>query len=249
MTITDIYADDALSLGLIDNGQTFVRMVEGYIASATTAETLIGDYSITEMTTAGSLTISSTSADDDETGTGARTVTVYGLDANWNKVSDTVTLNGQTAVALPTVVLHPYLMMINTAGTGGTNAGVLYVGSGTVTSGQPAVVNCAIGTAYGANQSRIAFMPVPAGYKATVRGGYASSSGLVDIVLYAKYKPFGGVYLSKAPVIFGSKSNNIPFDILTPCLPEKTLIKIVGKTFSSTSNISTTVNVAFYKYK
>lgn len=40
----------------------------------------------------------STSADDAEAGTGARTVTIIGLDGNWNQQTETVTLNGLTTV-------------------------------------------------------------------------------------------------------------------------------------------------------
>lgn len=238
---------DAISLGIIDNGNTFVRMIDGW--GAVTTEQIIAGVVCAEMTTAGALTVSSANANDTGAGTGARTVTVYGLDANWNRVQDTVTLNGQTAVTLPTVVLHPYLLIVNTAGSGGTNAGILYVGSGTITSGQPAVVNCGLSVS-GINQSRMAFMPVPAGYKAVIQDFYVnSSSSSIDATFYPKYKPFGGVWLSSSPIVVGTKSNRDGYIFSTPALPEKTLIKISGKSASTSLTLTTHINVNFYKYK
>ena len=48
--------------------------------------------------TAAALNVVSTNANDTAAGTGARTVRVTGLDANWNEISEIVTLNGLTPV-------------------------------------------------------------------------------------------------------------------------------------------------------
>jgi len=52
--------------------------------------------------------VSSSSANDTSAGTGARTVLVSGLDANYNEVEETVTLNGQTQVATTTEFLRVF---------------------------------------------------------------------------------------------------------------------------------------------
>ena len=74
---------------------------------------------------AAAMTISSSSTDDDgaPVGTGALTVRVIGLDTNWLEVSQDVTLNGQTGVALPTSLIRVYRAYVLTVGTGGVNAG------------------------------------------------------------------------------------------------------------------------------
>jgi len=76
------------------------------------------------QTTAQTLEIVSASANDTAAGTGARTVSMILLDANFNPVSVTVTLNGTTPV---TISDGPYirvnLMQVATAGSGQTNAG------------------------------------------------------------------------------------------------------------------------------
>ena len=158
---------DKLVLGQLEQVDGFCRYVRGD-CSVSTGDITINDLgtaaTLTEMTASGALKISSGSANDTAAGTGARTVRVTGLDADWNIVTDDVSLNGQTAVSLTNVVLHPFLIQVLTAGSGGTNAGVLYVGSGAVTSGVPAIIN--LGCAVSVGQSRTAFMPVPKGYSA-----------------------------------------------------------------------------------
>jgi hypothetical protein len=47
-------------------------------------------------TSAIQMKVSSSSADDSGTGTGARTVVVGGLDADYNEITEVVTLTGQT---------------------------------------------------------------------------------------------------------------------------------------------------------
>jgi len=47
---------------------------------------------------ASTMYISSSSTADTSAGTGARTATVSGLDANFDEISETVSLNGQTGV-------------------------------------------------------------------------------------------------------------------------------------------------------
>lgn len=106
-------------------------------------------------------TISSGSANDAAAGTGARTVLVSGLDANYNPISETIILNGQTAVSLVNQYLRINDMEVMTAGSGGKNAGILYIGTGTVTTGVPAVIIA--GVAIGDNRLKSVRFSVPVG--------------------------------------------------------------------------------------
>jgi len=110
------------------------------------------------------LKISSSSTDDTSAGTGARTVTISGLDANYDEISETITLNGQTAVNSTLSYLRINRMVVRSAGTGGQNAGVIYAGTGTVTTGVPANKYATI--AIGDNQTLMALWTVPRGYTA-----------------------------------------------------------------------------------
>lgn len=108
------------------------------------------------MAAATALEVVSSSANDAVAGTGARTVLVVGLDANFNPVSQTVTLNGLTPVALPTPLLRVNSAVIMSAGSGEVNAGnidVRRVAGGTV--------QCRLPAGYGI--SRQSIYTVPAG--------------------------------------------------------------------------------------
>ena len=110
------------------------------------------------------LKVSSSSTADTSAGTGARTVELFGLDTNYDEINETVTLNGQTAVNTTNEFLRINRMVVRSAGSGGQNAGVIYAGTGTVTTGVPANKYATI--AIGDNQTVMALWTVPRGYTA-----------------------------------------------------------------------------------
>jgi len=116
------------------------------------------------LTSASVLKVSSSSTADTSAGTGARTVELSGLDTNYDEISETVTLNGQTAVNTTNEFLRINRMVVRSAGSGGQNAGVIYAGTGTVTTGVPANKYATI--AIGDNQTVMALWTVPRGYTA-----------------------------------------------------------------------------------
>jgi hypothetical protein len=151
--------------------------------------------------TASVMTVSSSSTDDASAGTGARTVTVSGLDADYNEISELVTLNGQTPVNTTKSYLRVNRMIVRSAGSGGGNAGVIYTGTGTVTSGVPANVYALINGIAGSNQTLMALWTVPAGYTAylvqyDVSNGTSSNTPAVCKLILA-VRPFGEVFQSK----------------------------------------------------
>jgi hypothetical protein len=119
------------------------------------------------------MTVSSTSANDTSAGTGARTVVVQGLDANYNEVSETVTMNGQTAVTMTTAMLRVNYAYVGTAGSGNSAAGDIYIGTGTVTAGVPATAYDIIKFDY--NNTTTGSYTIPAGYTAYVSQGLFST--------------------------------------------------------------------------
>jgi len=91
------------------------------------------------LAAATAMTVSSSSTDDvATTGTGAWTVRVFGLNASYVEVVQDIILNGQAAVPVPISLIRVFRMYVLTAGTGGVNAGNIWVGSGAVGSGVPA---------------------------------------------------------------------------------------------------------------
>tara|TARA_R110000803_G_scaffold172083_2_gene235003 strand:+ start:436 stop:1785 length:1350 start_codon:yes stop_codon:yes gene_type:complete len=106
--------------------------------------------------------VSSSSANDANSGTGANTILIQGLDEDYNEIEETIILNGQTQVTTQLSYLRVYRAYVTLAGSGGTSGGTIYVGSSGSTSGVPD------GTVYASlalgNQTQIAAYTVPAGH-------------------------------------------------------------------------------------
>jgi len=128
---------------------------------------------ITFPASALQMTVSSTSANDTAAGTGARTVVVQGLDANYNEVSETVTMNGQTAVTMTTAMLRVNYAYVATAGSSNCAVGEIYIGTGTVTAGVPATTYDIIKFDY--NNTTTGSYTIPAGYTGYVSQGLFST--------------------------------------------------------------------------
>ena len=75
------------------------------------------------QTVASKLEILSASANDTSAGTGARTMMITGLDANFNPLSEVITMNGVTPVQSVGTYLRVNGLNIMTSGSGHTNAG------------------------------------------------------------------------------------------------------------------------------
>jgi hypothetical protein len=150
-------------------------VVFGYNADVDTSVETVWPHGgiLTFPSTAIQLSVSSGNANDTANGTGARTVYLEGLDANHNVISETVTLNGQTAVTTTNSYLHINNCYVLTAGSGDSAAGTIYFGTGTVTAGVPATVYDVIQFDY--NSRITGSYTVPAGYTAYVSQGLFSS--------------------------------------------------------------------------
>jgi hypothetical protein len=79
---------------------------------------------------AATTTIESDSANDDLGGTGAETVEVFGLDANWKEISETVTMDGATPVTLANDYFRVFRARTLSVGSNGTNVGNITVQHG-----------------------------------------------------------------------------------------------------------------------
>ena len=119
------------------------------------------------------MTVSSTSANDTSNGTGARTIVVEGVDANYNEVTETVTMNGQTPVTMTAFLLRVNYAYVSTAGSGNGAAGDIYIGTGAVTAGVPATTYDIIKFDY--NVTTTGSFTIPAGYTGYVSQGLFST--------------------------------------------------------------------------
>jgi hypothetical protein len=186
-------------------------------------------------TAATVMTVSSSSANDTSGGTGARTVLVSGLDADYNEISETVTLSGQTPVNTVKSYLRMFRAFVVTAGSGGTAAGTIYVGVGTVTAGVPATVYAEI--VLGDNQTTMALWTVPAGYTAYISAGtFSASSNNVAQYILGKFmfRPVGGVFRNAADITVNSNVFRYEWDYPL-ALPEKTDLEARAIALSGTN--------------
>jgi len=200
---------------------------------------------------ASTMYISSSSAADTAAGTGARTATVFGLDANFEQISVTVSLNGQTGVQL-NGALNWYRVnriVVNTAGSGGANAGVLYVGTeATPPGGVP--TNKYATVSIGDNQTLMCLWTVPVGYTAYLhqKDVSASSSAGKFAVFTLVSRPDGGVFNVKDRVTLSNNSTTIPY--WNPIVfTEKTDIEVraVADSSGGTITASGTLDITYIK--
>jgi hypothetical protein len=158
------------------------------------------------------LKISSGSTNDTAAGTGARTVYILGINGDGSEVAETVTLNGQTAVNTTYTYTEIQRMVVMTVGSGGVNAGQIYAGTGTVTTGVPANVYGHI--AVGENQSLMGHFTVPAGYTGYMMRGKISSGTPTNgyVVGRLKIRDASGVSRTGAIVTFYAGAVIYDFD-------------------------------------
>jgi len=146
---------------------------------------------------AGIVKVSSSSTDDDVAGTGAWTCTIYGLNSTTGlEQNESIILTGQTAVNSTLEYSRVNRVIVNTAGTGLSNAGVIYVGTGAVSTGVPAVIWSTV--VIGENQTLQAIWTVPTGktlYITSFIGSTNSNKGN-EIKIYVR--PEGELFQIKS---------------------------------------------------
>ena len=79
------------------------------------------------MSTDDQLEVLSSDTDDTSAGTGARTVELQGLDSSWNVLTETVTMNGTSAVTTTGSFLRIFRARVVTAGSSGRNEGTITI--------------------------------------------------------------------------------------------------------------------------
>ena len=192
------------------------------------------------------LTVSSSSTNDTSAGTGARTVELFGLDGDYNEISEVVTLNGQTAVNTTQSYLRINRMIVRSAGSGGANAGIIYAGTGTVTTGVPANIYATI-NGDGTNQTLMALWTIPAGYTGYLmqydvsNGTTSNTPAVCKLLLVAR--PYGEVFQTK-DIKSLTTGMHIENTLIIPVeFAEKTDIEV--RAVSSSNSVTFDISAAF----
>lgn len=148
--------------------------------------------SITYPSSETAIKVSSGSNDDDAAGTGARTVEISGLDGDYAPISETIEMDGQTAVTTENTYLRILGLRVLTAGSGGVNAGIVYAGTGVVALGVPAVVHARIEVGLCRLQAAITTVPYGQTLK-TIRIWASELAGKKTKIRFYT-RPYGGVF-------------------------------------------------------
>lgn len=185
-----------VSRGLITNASRFNKV--GYNPAVSSTESTVWSEGTTAVSYAASATtptLSSTSANDAAAGTGARTITLTGLDANFVSQSETITLNGTSAVTATKAYYRFTIIETATAGSTGSNVGTIYAGSGALTNGKPATIYQAMAPTF--NRSLSAFATIPAnttGYLVRFFGSIDDGGGTGNVLTKLYIRTNGGVF-------------------------------------------------------
>ena len=194
------------------------------------------------------VTISSNNANDTSSGTGAQTVLIQGLDADFNQISETVSMNGLTPVSTTLSYLRINDMHVATAGNLGGAAGTLYAGVGVVTSGIPATIYSLMPVDY--NSSNQALWTVPAGYTGYLTScSWTSANTTANIVVTGSIfiRPYGGVFLAQSNCKMEAGNNyDRHFDIPI-MIPEKSDIEMRASSSTAGSQVTGEFHVIYIK--
>jgi hypothetical protein len=236
-----------VSRGQIDGHSTVI--VFGYNPDVDTSEETVwpDGGTIPHPTVASVLKISSSSADDASAGTGAQTVYIEGVDGNFNVVSETVELNGQTAVNTTNSYLYVNSFYVATVGSGGANAGNINAGTGNVTSGVPAVLYDIIAIGY--NQRTTGHYCVPAGFtgymtEGSISAGQASGSTAVTAFL----KQHGTDNILRVGAVSTVNNSDAAFSFEQPyTIPEKNCVGASAIGAANNNAVSSYFNIILIK--
>lgn len=218
--------------------------------SLETVWSLGGQY--TYLSSASTVYVSSSSTDDTSAGTGAQSVTVRGLDANFDEQEVTVSTNGQSGVQVGAASnwIRVNRVSVETAGSGEQNAGNIHVGTeSSPTSGVPATSYGYI--AAGDNQSLMALWTVPRGYTAylsqtNITAACTSSNKLLTVSLVARSPNNGSVFkvMDRFGMNIGGARVDQVYDIPLK-FETKTDIEVRAITDASSANAAVSAGLDF----
>ena len=182
--------DTQFDLNIAAGITTQIANVHKFGAVVTTAATYDTVWSYggayTFPSTAGIITVTSSSSQDDSGGTGALTVRLQGLDANYNEVEEDFTLNGTVGVAGTVEFLRTHRAFVLTGNNDNNNVG-------NINFTHSVGVTCQI--VEGMGQSQVTFYTIPAGKSGYLRSFAATmNKNQENTVRLFQKKPDGGVF-------------------------------------------------------
>jgi hypothetical protein len=207
-------------------------------------------------TTAIALEVVSSDADDTSAGAGARTVFIEGLALDGSVVTQTVALNGLTAVSIPTPLWRLYRWYVMTSGVYGTATTGSHQGTLTIRVASAGATWSTIPFAvYPHGQSQIGWYTVPSGYRAYIFTQIVKvdSTKSVDVAFLQRRNadtvsaPFSAFRLVEEFTGVAGAGSGISPDSPIGEFPAFTDIGWLGKVASSTADISVDFEILLIK--
>jgi hypothetical protein len=231
-----------VSRGQIQGHERFCPF--GFNTDVTTSETIWSVGGLYSFPAAASvLTVVSSDADDASGDTGARTVVIEGLDANYAEISVTVTMNGTTPVSTTGYsFLRVNRAYVATAGSSSANEGTITIANSTPTT--------LASIAAGAGIAEQCVYTVPADKTAYITrymlSSYNSTSG-AGTAGQIYVRPFGGAFqLATTVRIPGTGAFTCEADYPFP-VTEKSDIDFRALALSGASNVSAQLQMVVVK--
>ena len=200
----------------------------------------------TYLTVASTIYVSGADAQDGAAGTGARTVTVQGLDADYNAIEETLTVDGAVSTQS---FLRVYRAFVASAGSLQTNKGNVLISTGASGGGTvlAKIATIGTGTVFGQGQTNLALYTIPAGTTGFLTNwniGVGAYNDAVTANLYTREVGNGLIFRTRdvmdVPGGLHQRIYQVPF-----ALPEKTDIEV--RAIASTgTNISSTFDILLY---
>lgn len=200
------------------------------------------------ISTASTMKVSSSDATDDSASTGAKTIRVEGLDANFAEVTEDVTMDGQAQVDTTTSFYRVHRAYVLTAGSNNTNAGVIYVYTGTATAGVPNA-STQIYTTIGASEGQTlqCIYTVPAGYTAyLIQAEAGSVDGTNATTMTLRTRADGGAFRTSQKFIVFKGNFTVRHDVPL-VIAEKTDIEMLGDAAASTTDVAASFDLILVK--
>jgi hypothetical protein len=191
-------------------------------------------------------TISGGSGNDDATITvdtvsanpnGARTVRIYGLDANYLQITEDVYLSGVTEVVTEQLFLRVNRAKVLTAGSSGSNEGELLIDN--TTTGNVVVQIDAL-----EGQTMQAIYTIPAGHEMVLDKLMGTAIGTGDAAFYLLVREEGGAWQQKSHVGVGAGGSLEKHYNGSDKFPEKTDVRVAAN--SSLASMEATAQFDFF---
>jgi len=179
--------------------------------------------------------VSSSSTDDASGGTGANSIRIFGLDADYNLIQEDITLTGQTQKVTQNSYLRIYRAYVTLSGSTGTAQGTIYIADSGASSGVPD--NAVYGNLGSSNQTLLGLYTVPAGYTLYLDDiNFTASVSQANTYITCKFnvRDFGSNTFRSAVYIVLQSGTYIDKFHYPLRIPEKTDLE--ARAFSSSNN-------------